>query len=152
MNLREEVRTWLVDAKVGLIDADEIVARADRAIAGQESPPDYLLALSMGEPLYHVERLDLVKEPVDKTDLGKLAGRLLALLETNDIDLDRLGVVAANVSFPRADSAAVNVWTHFDWITDELHLIEIGIKDPTKLRAGAVEALRAAAKHADEEN
>ena len=52
MDLREKVRARLVDVKVGLIDSAELVDRADRAIAEIDNSPDYLNALSLGEPLH----------------------------------------------------------------------------------------------------
>lgn len=76
--LREEVRGWLVDAKYGVITEGELVARADSLIAELAEPPDYLIAVSLGESLAQVPRLDMVKERIDARDLGLFAGRLLA--------------------------------------------------------------------------
>jgi hypothetical protein len=69
MDLRETVRTWLVDAKFDVIDKAELVELADMAIAQLDSPPDYLFAVSLGEPLFHLDRLDLVKYPLNVEDL-----------------------------------------------------------------------------------
>jgi hypothetical protein len=44
MDLREEVRSWLIDVTYGVMAQDELVARADRLIAELEEPPDYLIA------------------------------------------------------------------------------------------------------------
>lgn len=77
MDLREKVRARLVDVKDGLIDSPELVDRADRAIAEIDNPPDYLIALSLGEPLHYVARLDLVQDSMSNEDLGRLALRLL---------------------------------------------------------------------------
>lgn len=147
MDLREQVRAWLIDAKVGLIDRAELVARVDRAIRALDDPPDYLTALSLGEPLLHVPRLDLVKEPLAPDDLARLSVRLLEGLEAGGIDLQKVAVVAARISFPR-DDAMIDPWVQFAWISDELDLIETGCKDGTGYRDGVIAALRKIAGYA----
>lgn len=139
--MRERVRTWLIDARLGLIERAELEARADRAIRALDDPPDYLTALSLGEPLLHVPRLDLVKEPLAPDDLARLAARLLEGLETGGLDLDRVAAVAARISFPR-DDAMIGPWARFAWITDELDLIESGGKDGAGYRDRVIAVLR----------
>jgi hypothetical protein len=126
-----------------------LVARADHAISELDEPPDYLIALSLGEPLLHVDQLDLVKFPLTRKDLGGLAIRLLERLESETIGLEEIATVAARISFPR-DDAMIDAWTQFDWITDEMDLIEHGIKDDSEFRDGVIAALRQASRYANE--
>lgn len=142
MDLREKVRAWLIDAKVGLIDSAELTDRADRAIGEIDNPPDYLIALSLGEPLRHVARLDLVKDRISVEDLGGLAVRLLDRLASGDISLDQVAAVAARLSFPRHDNEMIDAWAQFCWITDEQDLIDQGVKDGANFKDGVIEALR----------
>ena len=147
MELREQVREWLIDAKVGFIDKAELVARADEAIRQNDTPPDYLIAVSLGEALDHLPRLDLVKEPMDLEDLQRLAARLLRALEANQIDLEGVGAIAARITFPRSDEGMIDAWVQFDWITDELDLVESGIKEGHNLRDRVAQALQDASGH-----
>lgn len=140
-DLLEEVRSWLVDEKVGLIGPRDVVAMADRAIERMDQPPDYLIALSLGEPLDHVDRLDLVKHPLTNADLRGLAERLLARLKVDGITLEDVALVAARISFPRNDDA-IGTWADFAWITDELDLIEQGAKDGANFRQKVEKVLR----------
>jgi hypothetical protein len=144
MELRERVREWLVDANVGLIGPDELIARADDAIKTLESPPDYLFAISLNESLEFQPRLDLVMEPLGTVDLQRLAARLLKRYRNAELSLEKLGAIAARVTFPRHDDDLVDVWLHFAWITDELDLVESGCKDRSDLEANIVGVLERA--------
>lgn len=143
MTLRETIRTWLIDESVGLIDATELVARADRAIAEVSEPPGFLIAVSLGEPLQFEPRLDLVKEPMVAADLVGLAQRILEALQSGRIDVDRVGAIATRVPFPR-DADAVAVWSELDWISDELELVRTGVKDESGVQERIVDALNRA--------
>ena len=147
MSLREEVREWLIDRQVGLIDAKELKERADQRILELDAPPDFLISISIGESLAHIERLDLVREPLMREDLGKLALRLLAGLKAGCLDLEEVAVAAVHISFPR-DSQMIDASLEFAWITDELHLIEEGAKDPEGYEDGVFAALERVARYA----
>ena len=147
MSLREEVREWLVDKRVGLIDSEELQRRADRKIAGLDAPPDYLIVISLGESLAHIERLDLVREPLTREDLGKLAVRLLAGLKTGCLDLETVAVAATHITFPRHDKM-IDAWVEFAWIIDEWQYIEDGMKGPEGYEDGVFAALERVARHA----
>jgi hypothetical protein len=149
MDLRETVRTWLVDAKFDVIDQAELVELADKAIAQLDSPPDYLFAVSLGEPLIHLERLDLVKYPPTNADLARLAERLLMRLKSSSIDLQEIVRIATNIDFASIADGHF-AWSQFSWITDENHLIEEGIKPVDDFEKGVIEALREAASSAPE--
>lgn len=120
------------------------MARADRVIETLAVPPDYIIAISLGERLDHVPGLDLVAERVTELDLGKLARRLLDGLETGLLTLENIAEIAAKIGFPRHANYA-DVWLHFNWITDEADLIDHGTGDPTQFRDGVIAALRKAA-------
>ncbi len=149
MGLREEVREWLIDWNVGLIDSEELKRRADRKIAELDEPPYFLIAVSLGEPLAHIERLDLVKERPTREDLGKLAARMLEGLKADEFDLGTIAAAATMIRFPR-DEAMIDLWLEFDSISDRLDLIEAGITDPAGFRSEVIAALERAAKHAAE--
>lgn len=144
-DLREEVRGWLVDARYGLISPAELIARADQMIASLDEPPDFLFALSMGEPLAHISRIDLVKESIVLADLAKLAGRLLKLLESGDIDTERVAIVAQRIAYPYDDEASEEAWREFDWISNEQHFIGTGVKTSSTYEQDVRSALSRAA-------
>lgn len=144
MSLREDVREWLIDKHVGLIDSAELMRRADQKIAELDAPPDFLLTVSLGEPLAHVERLDLVKERLTREDLAKLAGRMLARLKAGDLDLETVAAAATKISFPR-DEAMIDPWLEFDDISDRRHQIEWGLAGPEDFRSHVIAALERAA-------
>lgn len=143
MSLREQIRTWLIDESVGLIDTAELVARADRAIAESPDPPAFLIAVSLGEPLRFEPRLDLIKEPMGAADLVGLALRVLEALQSAEIDVDQVAAIATRVPFPR-DADAAAAWSEFDWISDELELVRVGVKDETGVADRIADALRRA--------
>lgn len=147
--LREEVRGWLVDAKYGVITEGELVARADSLIAELAEPPDYLIAVSLGESLAQVPRLDMVKERIDARDLGLFAGRLLARLEAGEMDGEAIAAVCAKVAWPR-DERAQNAWLSFTNITDRKDLIEQGVCDDLKYEDFLRAELKRAAEFAAE--
>jgi hypothetical protein len=142
----EEVRSWLVDEEVGLIGHEDVVTMADRAIEQLETPPDYLFALSLGQPLTHLVKLDLVKYPIIEADLVNLAARLLAGLKVDRISVEDVALVAARVSFPRSDNMS-GVWIDFAWITDEMDLIEHGASDGSNFRNDTEVILRRISKN-----
>lgn len=148
MELRETIRQWLIDTSLGLIDAAELTVLADQAIVEFDAPPDFLIAVSLGEPLTGVPRLDLVAEPLALADLRALATRLITGLESDTLDLEVVAVAAARLSFPRSDALA-DAWAQFAWISDEKDLIDQGVKEATGYRENVFAALRQVAAWPD---
>ena len=107
--LREEVREWLVDASYGVISQEDLVARADAAIAKLDAPPHYLTAISLGRPLSQLPRLDLIKDQVAHEDLYKLAGRLLQLFDHGQIAIPEIAAIAFAVCDDE-DRKASEIW------------------------------------------
>ncbi len=142
-DLREQVREWLIDARYGVIDQTRLIARADQAIADLAEPPDYLFAISLGEALDNVPRLDLRAETIAQNDLAKLARRLLDGLQTECLSLEHIAAVASRIEFPTGDEAQ-DTWRHLSWIADEAGLIDQGVKDPSTFRDGVIAALQRA--------
>lgn len=116
--------------------------RADDLMRQRDDPPDYLIALSLGESLAHVPRLDLVREPVDTDDLVLLACRVSKALDAGVLDLDGLGAIAMRLTFPRSDAAIEPAWARLAWIVDELELVDAGIKDARGLQARIARVLK----------
>lgn len=143
MEMREQVRAWLIDAKFGIIGTAELTALADQTIAALDEPPDYLVSVSLGEPLFHIERLDIVKYPITQEDLGGLAARLLSKIESQTISAMEVATIATNISFPSTDEPE-GACMQFDWISDEAHLIGEGISDGANFRDDVIAALRSA--------
>ncbi len=80
--LREEARRKLIDEKVGLISQDDLVSWADDKLLELEEAPDFLISISLREPLYHIRRLDLVKDRVVDDDCQSLAKRIIQAFES----------------------------------------------------------------------
>ena len=148
MELREIVRGWLIDERVGFIGSTELKARADRTISDTDDPPDFLIAVSLGEPLHFVDRLDLLKHRLTSEDLGGLASRLLEALDAGRVDVEEIAAISARIAFPTHDSEMVDPWTWFCWITDEADLIDQGIRDGANFKDGVIEALNKIAEYA----
>ena len=144
-DLCEEVREWLVDTKYGLITPEELVTRADAAIRKLADPPDYLLSVSLGEPLYFVPRLDLLKDRVSDMDFAKLASRLLEKLQSWAIDLEKTVSVSGKVSRFHSRACPSGPWDEFHWIEIEALLIEDGVKDGSRFETDVRESLKNAA-------
>lgn len=126
-SLLEEVRGWLIDEKLCLISKEELVRRADDAIARLEEPPNYLINISLGESLMHVPRLDLIKEPISDSDCPRLARTLLQRYRTGTIGLEDIGTYALKI----ADmlGARNHAFDAFNWIDDEVSLLSAGVKE-----------------------
>ncbi len=92
MELVEEVRSWLIEEKVGLITEAELIERVDNKISELDEPPDYLTAISLKERIDHLPRLDLVKERVENKDCSNVARKMLDALNSGKASFDEIGL------------------------------------------------------------
>lgn len=138
-NLREKVRSWLIEERVGLINKAQFVRRADDAIAEMEDPPDYLNSVSIGESLEHVPRLDLVKERVTAGDCPAIAKKILQRYKNGAIGLEDVGLYALNMA--KMLGAGGGPYVDFDWINDEVYLVNEGIKERASAEKMVIEVL-----------
>lgn len=120
--LREETRCKLIDEKVGLTSQDETVSWADSIISELDEVPDFLISISLREPTYHMERLDLIKEKIVESDYQSLAQRILSGIEAGKIDFDKIELVSLNMAHMLTKSD--DSYLDFMWVSDELHLAD----------------------------
>lgn len=86
-----QLRGWLIEKAIGLIDETELKRRADAEIANLETPPDYLIKVSIGEPLDHVPGLDLTKEGIALPDCALITSKVAQQYRQGAISLEFLG-------------------------------------------------------------
>jgi hypothetical protein len=138
-SLLEEVRGWLIDEKLDLISDEDLVQRADEAIARLDEPPSYLINLSLGESLMHVPRLDLIKEPVSDSDCPRLARTLLERYRAGTIGLEDIGAYALKIVGMLG--VRNDAYDTFNWIDDEVSLLSAGIKERASSERAILEVL-----------
>ena len=88
--LLDQLRFWLIQQRIGLITKAELIRRCDHQISILDDPPDYLISLSLQEDLFHIPRLDIIKEPLNDLDASLLAKELLSLLQRNQITISQI--------------------------------------------------------------
>ncbi len=138
--LREEARRKLIDEKVGLISQDDLVSWADEKLLELEEAPDFLVSISLREPLYHIHCLDLVKDRVVDDDCQSLAKRIIQAYESGKIGFDEIEMIALKMTHILKDSE--DSYIDFMWISDELHLADCGYKEKDKSYQDTMEVLR----------
>jgi hypothetical protein len=138
--LREETRRKLIDEKVGLISQDDLVSWADEKLLELEEAPDFLVSISLREPLYHIRRLDLVKDRIVEDDCQSLAMRIIQAYDSGKVGFDEIEMIALKMIQILKD--ADDSYIDFMWISDELHLADCGIKEKDKSYQDTLEVLR----------
>jgi len=102
--LQEEARRKLIDEKVGLISQEDLIRWADEKLLELEEAPDFLVSISLREPLYHLRRLDLMKDRVVDGDCLGLAKRILQAYEAGNISFSEIEMIALNMTQILKDS------------------------------------------------
>jgi len=138
--LLEEVRRKLIEEKVGLISESELVLWADEKLLELEEAPDFLISISLREPLYHICRLDLMKDRVVDGDCQRLAERIIQVYESGRIGFGEIEMIALKMTRILEDSE--NFYLDFMWISDELHLADCGVKEKVKSYRDTLEVLK----------
>ena len=113
--LLNQLRFWLIQQRIGLITEAELIRRCDHQISILDDPPDYLISLSLREDLFHIPRLDLIKEPLNDLDASLLAKELLSLLQRKQITISQI----YDLSLRTRELMSVNTHTAYEFILIE---------------------------------
>ena len=139
-HLREEARHKLIEEKAGLISKSDLVRWADEKLLELEEPPDFLISISLRKPLYHMRRLDLLKDRVIDDDCQKLAKCIIQAYESGNIGFGEIEMIALKMTHILKDSE--NSYLDFMWISDELHLADCGVKEKAQSYQDTMEVLK----------
>jgi len=125
MDLKSEVKYWLIEERVGLISHDELIQRVDKKILELDEPPAYLVDISVQDSGLESE-LNLNLANIDEDQISKIVERFLSLYKSKTISLTELGVHSYRLSClidPSNDSKSI-----LNWIDDEILLVNQSIK------------------------
>jgi len=125
MDLKSEVKYWLIEERVGLISHDELIQRVDKKILELDEPPAYLVDISVQDSGLESE-LNLNLANIDEDQISKILERFLSLYKSKTISLTELGVHSYRLSClidPSNDSKSI-----LNWIDDEILLVNQSIK------------------------
>jgi len=126
MDLKSEVKYWLIEERVGLISHDELIQRVDKKILELDEPPAYLVDISVQDSGLESE-LNLNLANIDEDQISKILERFLSLYKSKTISLTELGVHSYRLSClidPSNDSKSI-----LNWIDDEILLVNQSIKE-----------------------
>ena len=140
MELVEEVRSWLIEVNVGLLTEAELIELVDSKIAELDEPPDYLMAISLKERIDHLPRLDLIKDRVENKDCSQVARKMLNALNMSEATFDDIGLYSLKMC--QLLGAQEGPYVDFDWINDEVYLMNEGVKEKEKSQSDIVNALK----------
>lgn len=140
MELVEEVRSWLIEENVGLITEAELIERVDNKISEFDEPPDYLIAISLKERIDHLPRLDLIKDRVENNDCSNVARKMLSALDSGKASFDDVGLYSLKMC--QLLGAQERPYVDFDWINDEVYLMNEGVKEREKSENDIVRVLK----------
>jgi len=139
MELIEEVRSWLIEEKVGLISKAELIELVDSKIVEFDEPPDYLIKISLKERIDHVPRLDLIMDRVENKDCSVVAKKMLNALNSGRATFEDIGLYSLKMC--QLLGVQEKPYVDFDWINDEVYLMNEGIKERAKSQEDIVNVL-----------
>lgn len=139
--MKEEARVWIIKEKIGILSKDDLVSLADQYIQDHDDYPDWMLKISMSETLEREDRLDLVMNPVDEKDSSIIAKELLSLYESGELSMSDLAAACHKMYLSL--EWGCDAFNQFIWISDEVHLIEEGIKPLEGFEENARQSLKA---------
>ncbi len=137
--LKEKFRNFIIQEKIGLITKPELIQLADSYILENDEFPYWLQKISMCESLFNEDLLDLKLNPINDIDCMYVAEILLNSYKNRQLtmhQIDNISRKLCNLVDSRSDS-----YYHFDWITDEVYLIEEGHKSKKDFKNGLVDTL-----------
>jgi hypothetical protein len=140
MELLEKVRCWLIQEKVGLLSKTKLIELVDEKITEIDEPPDYLIAISLRERIDHIPRLDLVKDGVENKDCAVVAKKMLSALHDDTASYDDIGLYSLNLC--QILECQEGAYVDFDWITDEVYLMNEGVKEQEQSKKDIVSVLK----------
>ncbi len=139
MKLIEKVRSWLIQEKVGLLSAVELIKLVDEKILELDEPPDYLITISLKERIDHLPRLDLIKYRVENKDCVLVAEKMLSALQDGTASFEDIGLYSLNMC--QILGSQEGVYSDFDWISDEVYLMNQGVKDKVQSKKDITKVL-----------
>lgn len=136
----EEVRSWLIQQEIGLLTETDLISLVDERIQSLSSPPEYLIKVSMRENLNFIPRLDLIQNPVKTQDCIVIAQKIIDAINLDVISYNEVETLSINICKLLDSKEPAYDW--FDWISDEIHLMNEGIKEQNKSKEGISKALK----------
>jgi len=127
MELVEEVRSWLIQEKIGFISEVDLLQLVDKKIAELDKPPDYLISISLKERIDHIPRLDLLKDRIENNDCAIVAKKMLSALHDNTASYNDIG--SYSLKMCKFLASQDRPYLDFLWIDDEVHLMNEGLKE-----------------------
>ncbi len=137
--MKATARNWIIQANIGLLSEQELIQRADDYISQHDTSPDWMIAIAAKESLRGIEQLDLILTPITDADAVIIAGEMLALLNSDQRDIQQ--IAAASQQLYRQLDWGSDIFNQFIWISDELALIELGVKSAEGYQDKVIEAL-----------
>ncbi len=125
MDLKSEVKYWLIEERIGLISHNELIQRVDKKILELDEIPTYLVDISIQDSESEND-LNLNLANIDQDHISIIVEHLISLFKSNSISLSELGVFSYKLSClidPRNDSKSI-----LNWVDDEIELIKQNIK------------------------
>lgn len=124
--MKQTARNWIIQEKIGLISKKDLVQLADDYIANHDEFPDWIMEIAINGSLDRIEELDIILNPIRDSDCILIATQMLALFESGKLDIYQIAAACYRIYLALEwGSMALN---HFIWISDELELIEQGVK------------------------
>ena len=140
MELIEEVRSWLIEEKIGLMSTAQLIQLVDDKILELDEPPEYLTKISLKERIDHVPRLDLIMDRVENKDCSAVARKMLKKLSEGKASFDDIGLCSLKMC--QILGAQESPYIDFDWINAEVYLMNEGVKEKEKSREDIVNVLK----------
>ncbi len=109
-----------------MISTIDLVELADNYIRAHDEFPDWMIDISTNGSLERIEELDLVLSPIRDADCSLIAQQMLALFEAGDRDIYQIAAACHRMYL--ALEWGHEAFNQFIWISDELDLIEQGVK------------------------
>ena len=125
MNLLSECRIELLAYRLDLISHADLIAWADSRILSLEEPPHFLVHIATGEVPVKPEILDTFRNEPTDVETRALTKRFIDSWLLGWISLDQFA--AHCYSFSTNTTGPTSETLH--WISDEIHLCNIGVKD-----------------------
>ncbi|WP_414430495.1 hypothetical protein ACMG4M_00395 [Alcanivorax sp. IL3] len=119
-------RNWIIQEKIGLISNRDLVQLADNYIRDNDEFPDWMIDISTNGSLNRIEGLDLVLTPINDSDCSLIAQKMLDLFGAGERDIFQIATACQSMYLALDWGGAA--FDHFVWISDELDLIELGVK------------------------
>lgn len=129
----------MIQNSLGLISAEQFIQIADAYIRENETIPDWVIKISLGESLNEESSLDLTLDPINEDDCKKVARELLTLYKKAEIDARKISEVSQKLYL--SIKWGCETFDRLLWLSDEIDLIEEGYKSHRELNLTIEEGL-----------